>query len=67
MSGSCVIPLLHDYDVKEVKSHMFKLKCDDNTGKETFDVKNLMGQQLKFCLTLCYHSKQCLQGWSLQV
>ena len=43
MSGSCVIPLLHDYNVKEVKLHTFKLKRDDNTEKETFDVKTLFG------------------------
>ena len=39
MSGSCIIPLLRDYDVKEVKLHTFKLKRDDNTQKETFDVE----------------------------
>jgi hypothetical protein len=39
MSGSFVIPLQCDYNVKEVKLHTFKLKRDDNTEKETFDVK----------------------------
>ena len=38
MSGSCVIPLLRDYNFKEVKLHTFKLKRDDITEKETFDV-----------------------------
>ena len=41
MSGSCIIPLLRDYDVKEVKSHTFKLKRDDNTEKETFEFKGM--------------------------
>ena len=44
MSGSCIIPLLRDYDVKEVKLHKFKLKHDDNTEKGMFDVENLMEQ-----------------------
>ena len=39
MSGNSIIPLLRDYDVKEVKTHTFKLKHDDNTEKETFDVE----------------------------
>ena len=39
MSGSCVIPLLRVYNVKEVKLQTFKLKCDDNTEKESFNVK----------------------------
>ena len=29
--------------------------------------RNQMEQLLKFCLTLCYCSKQCLQEWILQV
>ena len=47
MSGSCIIPLLHDYDVKEVKSHTFKLKRDDNTEKETFDVEKSDGTTIE--------------------
>ena len=47
MSGSCVIPLLHDYNVKEVKLHTFKLKRDDNTEKETFDVKKSDGTTIE--------------------
>ena len=47
MSGSCIIPLLHDYDVKEVKSHTFKLKRDDITEKETFDVEKLDGTTIE--------------------
>ena len=67
MSGSCVILLLCDNNVKEVKSQTFKLKPDENTRKESFAVKNLMEQHLKFCLTLCYCFIQCLQGWNSQV
>ena len=47
MSGSCVIPLLCDYDVKEVKLHTFKLKHDDNTEKETFDVEKSDGTTIE--------------------
>ena len=47
MSGSCIIPLLRDYDVKEVKSHTFKLKRDDNTEKETFDVEKSDGTTIE--------------------
>jgi hypothetical protein len=47
MSGSCVIHLLHDYDVKEVKLLTFKLKCDDITKKETFDVKKSDGTTIE--------------------
>ena len=47
MSGSCVIPLLRDYDVKEIKLHIFKLKCDDITEKETFDVEKLDGTTIE--------------------
>ena len=39
MLGSCIIPLIHNYDVKEVKLHLFKHKCDDNLGNKTFDVE----------------------------
>jgi hypothetical protein len=39
MSGSCVIPLLRDFDVKEMKSQTLKLRRDDSMEKETFDVK----------------------------
>ena len=35
--------------------------------KKLFMSKNLMEQQLKFCLTLCYCSRHCLHRWSLQV
>ena len=47
MSGSCIIPVLRDYDVKEVKLHTLKLKRDDNTEKETFDVKKSDGTTIK--------------------
>ena len=47
MSGSCIIPLLRDYDVKEVKAHTFKLKHDDNTEKETFDVEKSDGTTIE--------------------
>ena len=50
MSGSCIIPLLRDYDVKEVKLHTLKLKRDDNTEKETFDVKKSDGTTIKILL-----------------
>ena len=41
MSGICIIPLLCDYDVKEVRFHTFKLKHKDNIEKEMFEVKKL--------------------------
>ena len=47
MSGSCVIPLLCDYDVKEVKLHTFKLKRDDITEEETFDVETSNGTTIE--------------------
>jgi hypothetical protein len=68
MSGSCVIPLLCEYDVKEMKLQTFKLKRDDNTEKESFDIKkNLTEQQSKSCLILCCRFIQCFQGWNSQV
>ena len=51
MSGSCVIPLLHDYNVKEVKLHTFKLKLDDNKEKEAFDVKKSHGTTIEILFT----------------
>jgi hypothetical protein len=47
LSDRCVIPLLHDYDVKEVKLHTLKLKHDNNTKKETFNVKKSDGTTIK--------------------
>ena len=47
MSGSCIIPLIRDYDVKEIKTHMFKLKCEDSLEKETFEVEKLDGTMLE--------------------
>jgi hypothetical protein len=47
MSGICVIPLLCDCNVKEIKLHTFKLKHDDNTGKGTFDVKKSDGATIE--------------------
>ena len=47
MTSSCIIPLLRDYNVKEVKLHTFKLKRDDNTVKETFDVEKSDGTTIK--------------------
>ena len=47
MSGSCIIPLLRDYDVKEVKLHTFKLKHDDITEKETLDVEKSDGTAIE--------------------
>jgi hypothetical protein len=67
MSGGCVISLLRDYDVKEAKLDTLKLKRDDNTEKETFDVEKSEGTIIEICLALCYRFKQCLQEWSLQV
>jgi hypothetical protein len=43
MSGNCIIPLLRDYDVKDVKSRTLKIKRDDITEKETFDVEKSDG------------------------
>ena len=43
MSGIGINALLHDYDVKEVKSHTFKLKHNNNVEKETFSVKKSDG------------------------
>ena len=47
MSSNSIIPLLRDYDVKEVKTHTFKLKHDDNTEKETFDVEKADGTTIE--------------------
>ena len=47
MTGSCVIPLLCDYKVKEVKLHTFKLEHDYNIEKETFDVKKSDGAKIE--------------------
>ena len=43
MSGIGIITLIHDYDVKDVKSHTFKLKHNNNVEKETFDVEKSDG------------------------
>ena len=43
MAGICIISLLHDYKVKEVKFHTFKLKHKDNVKKETFKVEKSDG------------------------
>ena len=58
MSGSCVIPLLRDYDVKEVKSQTFKLKRDNNTEKESFDVEKSDGTTIEtlFITVLSFHT-----------
>ena len=58
MSGSCGIPLLRDYDVKEVKSQTFKLKRDDNTEKESFDVEKSDGTTIEtlFNTVLLFHT-----------
>jgi hypothetical protein len=58
MSGSCVIPLLRDYDVKEMKSQTFKLKRDDNTEKESFEVKKSDGTTIEilFNTVLSFHT-----------
>jgi hypothetical protein len=58
MSGSCAISLLCDYDVKEVKSQTFKLKHDDNTGKESFKVEKSEGTPIEilFNTVLWFHT-----------
>ena len=43
MSGIGIITLIRDYDVKDVKSHTFKLKYDENLEKETFNVEKSDG------------------------
>ena len=43
MSGIGIITLIRDYDVKDVKSHTFKLKHNNNVEKETFDVEKSDG------------------------
>ena len=43
MADTCIISLLRDYDVKEVKFHTFKLKHKDNVEKETFEVEKSDG------------------------
>ena len=57
MSGSCVIPLLRDYDVKEVKLQTFKLKHDDNMEKESFNVEKSDGPTIEILLNtvLSFH------------
>ena len=47
MLGNSNIPLLRDYNVKEVKTHTFKLKHNDNTEKETFDVEKADGTTIE--------------------
>ena len=47
MSGNSIVPLLHDYNVKEVKSHTFKLKHNDNTENKTFNVRKLDGTTIE--------------------
>ena len=66
MSGSCIIPLLRDYNIKGVKSHTFKLKRDDNTEKETFDVEKCYGVTIEILYNAVLLCQKCLQGWSLQ-
>ena len=43
MADTCILSLLRDYNVKEVKFHTSKLKHKDNVKKETFEVKKLDG------------------------
>ena len=50
-----------------VKLHTFKLKHDDITEKETFDVEKLDGTTIEILLSLWYCFRQCLQEWSLKV
>jgi hypothetical protein len=40
MPSILIVTLLHDYEVKDVKVHTFKLKHEDDEEKETFDVEN---------------------------
>ena len=47
MSGICIISLLRDYKVKEVKFHTFKLKHKDNVEKETFKVEKSDGTTIE--------------------
>ena len=47
MSGNSIVLLLHDYGVKEVKTHTFKLKHNNNTVKETFDVEKSDGTTIE--------------------
>ena len=58
MSGKCVIPLIRDYNFKEVKSQTFKLKLDDNTKKESFSVKKSDRTTIKILLNtvLLFHT-----------
>ena len=51
MAGICIISLLHDYEVKEVKFHTFKLKHKDNVEKETFKVEKLDGTTIEILFT----------------
>ena len=47
MLGNSIVPLLCDYNVKEVKSHTFKLKHNDNTENKTFNVRKLDGTTIE--------------------
>ena len=47
MLGICIVSLLHDYHVKEVKFHTLKLKHKDNIKKETFEVKKSDGTTIE--------------------
>ena len=55
MSDSCIIPLLHDYNIKEVKLHKYKLKHDDNFGKK-FDVKKSDWNHIRNFVQCCHIS-----------
>ena len=47
IAGICIISLLCDYEVKEVKFHTFKLKHKDNIEKETFEVEKSDGKTIE--------------------
>ena len=44
MSSICIVSLQCDYEMKDIKVQMFKLKHDGTDEKETFDVENQMTQ-----------------------
>jgi RNA-binding protein YhbY len=43
MSSICIVPLQQDYEIKDIKVQMFKLKCDGTSEKESFVVEQSDG------------------------
>ena len=66
MSGICIISLLHDYEVKEVKFQTFKLKHKDNVKKETFEVEKLDGTTIEILFNTVFSFNTMAKRMDLQ-